>query len=84
MLKRWSVAIPTATAILVSFSASEDDVLVRFKGGIGVIPVSSGLDRPVTPPQPTTALNVETVNRNIVRGVQPPGQIWVIADLRAA
>src|SRR6185436_1517093 len=25
----------------------------------------------------------EVVNRNIVRGVQPPGQIWVIADLRA-
>jgi hypothetical protein len=23
------------------------------------------------------------VNRNIVRGVQPPGQIWVIDDLRA-
>jgi hypothetical protein len=30
-----------------------------------------------------TALTVESVNRNIVRGVQPPGQIWVIADLRA-
>jgi hypothetical protein len=30
-----------------------------------------------------TAATAEVVNRNIVRGVQPPGQIWVIADLKA-
>ena len=48
--------------------------LVRFQGGIGVIPVSSA---------PGAAATAETVNRNIVRGVQPPGQIWVIADLKA-
>jgi hypothetical protein len=34
-------------------------------------------------PTPATAQVVESVNRNIVRGVQPPGQIWVIRDLRA-
>ena len=45
---------------------------LKFKGGIGVIPVSSGVTGPPV-----------TVNRNIVRGVSPAGQIWVIADLDA-
>ena len=54
--------------------AIADNTLVKFKGGIGVIPVSSAPG-----PAPTAA----TVNRNIVRGVQPPGQIWTIEDLRA-
>jgi hypothetical protein len=51
-----------------------DDTLARFKGGIGVIPVSSGVG---------TAATAEVVNRNIVRGVQPAGQIWVIRKLDA-
>jgi len=51
-----------------------DDTLVRFDGGIGVIPVSN-----VT----ANADGTVTVSRNIVRGVNPPGQIWVIARLRA-
>jgi hypothetical protein len=51
-----------------------DDSLVKFKGGIGVIPVSSGQG---------AAATATVVNRNIVRGVQPPGQIWTIAALRA-
>ena len=56
-------------------SADEDSQsLVKFKGGIGVIPVSSA---------PGPALTAATVNRNIVRDVQPPGQIWVIEDLKA-
>jgi len=54
--------------------AAADDTLVKFKGGIGVIPVSSGVG---------TAPTAEVVNRNIVRGVPPPGQIWRIAALRA-
>src|SRR2546427_1263518 len=53
---------------------SADDTLVRFKGGIGVIPVSSGVGQGAT---------AEVVNRNIVLGVQPPGQIWRISDLDA-
>jgi len=45
-----------------------DDTLARFKGGIGVHPVS----------------NVTTnVTPNIVRGVNPAGQLWVIEDLDA-
>jgi hypothetical protein len=59
---------------LAPLAASADDSLVKFKGGIGVIPVSSAPG-----PAPTAA----TVNRNIVRGVQPPGQIWRIDDLHA-
>src|SRR5512134_2337411 len=55
-------------------SVVADDILVKFKGGIGVIPVSSGVG---------TAPTAEVVNRNIVRGVQPAGQIWVIDDLDA-
>jgi hypothetical protein len=49
--------------------------LAQFDGGIGVIPVSS-----LTP---ATATTPAIVNRNIVRGVEPPGQPWVIKDLRA-
>src|SRR5262245_38597736 len=59
---------------LLPLAALADDFLVEFDGGIGVIPVSSGVG---------TAATAEVVNRNIVGGVQPPGQIWVIADLRA-
>jgi hypothetical protein len=61
---------------LVAFAsalpANADDL--KFKGGIGVIPVSSGVG---------AAATAEVVNRNLVRGVQPPGQIWVIEDLKA-
>jgi hypothetical protein len=58
-----------------SFASSvAADTLVEFKGGIGVIPVSSGVG---------TAATATDVNRNIVRGVQPAGQIWVIDQLEA-
>ena len=60
--------------IVAPLSASADDSLAKFKGGIGVIPVSSGQG---------TAATATVVNRNLVRGVQPAGQIWVIEDLKA-
>jgi len=60
--------------IIFPLSAAAQDSIVKFKGGIGVIPVSSGVG---------TGATATDVNRNIVRGVQPAGQIWVIADLRA-
>jgi hypothetical protein len=67
-------------AALAPLPAMADDTLARFDGGIGVIPVSSGVaivvDKVV---QPTS----DVVNRNVVRGVQPAGQIWVISDLKA-
>jgi hypothetical protein len=55
--------------------AADNDTLVRFKGGIGVHPVSN-VTVDGTPP-------VVTVSMNIVRGVIPAGQIWVIEDLDA-
>jgi hypothetical protein len=64
--------------LVAPLAATADDSLVKFKGGIGVDPVSSA----VVPAgqQPLTA---EAVNRNFVRGVPPPGQIWRIGDLSA-
>ena len=79
MLKKM-LALSLFLGIGLPLSTFADDSLVKFKGGIGVIPVSSGV---AVPPTLGTAQVVESVNRNIVRGVQPPGQIWVIADLRA-
>jgi hypothetical protein len=68
-----SILVVLITA-LFSSSSSADENLARFKGGIGVIPVSSGVG---------TAATAEVVNRNIVRGIQPPGQLWRITDLDA-
>jgi hypothetical protein len=58
----------------VSSAVAADDTLVNFKGGIGVIPVSSGVG---------TGATATDVNRNIVRGIQPAGQLWTIKDLDA-
>ena len=79
MLKNMSACV-LFLVIVTPLSAVADDSLVKFKGGIGVIPVSAGV---AVAPTLATAQTVESVNRNIVRGVQPPGQLWRIADLRA-
>ena len=55
--------------------ASGDDNLLQFKGGIGAIPVSNVVVNATT--------GAITVNRNIVRGINSPGQIWRIEDLAA-
>ena len=59
---------------LMSPLRAEDDILLKFNGGIGVIPVSNAVQN---------ADGTVTVSRNVVRGVNPPGQIWVIARLKA-
>lgn len=64
--------------VIYPLSAAADDTIARFEGGIGVIPVSSGVAPEVS------QLTSEVVNRNFVRGVQPAGQIWVIRKLDAA
>ena len=52
-----------------------DNTLVKFKGGIGVYPdLERGRGRDH---------GAVTVNRNMVRGVNSPGQIWRIKDLEA-
>jgi hypothetical protein len=48
--------------------------LVTFDGGIGVMPVASGVG---------AAATANAVNVNIVRGVPPPSLPWVISDLIA-
>ena len=76
MFQKLSIVAMTL-GIGCSFAAAGGDSLVRFKGGIGVIPVSTAAG----------AVNADgtspSVSRNVVRGINPPGQIWVIADLRA-
>ena len=66
--------------VLVPLSSLGDGMressLVRFKGGIGVDPISNVVVSTATPP-------VTTATANTVRGVSPAGQIWVIAGLDA-
>ena len=73
-MKKRVICAAAALALSYGAAASADERLAAFDGGIGVIPVSSGVG---------TEATATVVNRNIVRGVQPPGQIWVISDLRA-
>ena len=54
---------------------NHDNSFVKFKGGIGVIPISNVAVDATT--------GVVTVTRNMVRGVNSPGQIWRIKDLDA-
>jgi hypothetical protein len=69
-----SVFVGTGLVGLFAPSVMADETLASFKGGIGVIPVSSGVG---------TAATAEVVNRNFVRGVQPGLFIWVIRNLEA-
>src|SRR6267142_4490293 len=59
---------------LFALSAVADDTLVKFRGGIGDIPLAGGVGQAAT---------ADVVNRNIIRGVEPPGQIWVISAFTA-
>ena len=74
MCAMMSVFVGTGLVGLFAPSVMADDTLAKFEGGIGVIPVSSGVG---------TETTATVVNRNIVRGVQPAGQIWVIRKLEA-
>jgi hypothetical protein len=77
MFKKFSVLVLALGCVTPLGAAGGDkpDALARFDGGIGVIPVSNVVVNATT--------GVLTVNRNIVRGVNPAGQIWVIAGLKA-
>src|SRR6266566_8200738 len=75
---RKALACAMFLGVVFSLPASADEL--KFKGGIGVHPVSSGV---AVAPTSGTAPVVESVSRNIVRGVQPAGQIWVIDKLDA-
>ena len=71
------VLLALASAVFGPLSLAADDSLVKFEGGIGVHPVSNIAGTP------NADGTFPSVTRNIVRGVNPAGQIWVIADLRA-
>ena len=77
-MMRKALACMMFLGVIFSLPAAADEL--KFKGGIGVHPVSSGV---AVAPTLATAPVVESVNRNIVRGVQPAGQIWVIDKLDA-
>lgn len=70
-MKTWLFCF--ALIALVPFTAVAAGELVRFNGGIGVDPVQGTMG---------TAPNLVVV-RNVVRGVNPPGAPWRIADLVA-
>lgn len=75
MKKVLTISLPLLLIVGVfAFPVEADNTLAIFKGGIGGIPVSSGQGTDAT---------ATTVNRNIVRGGQPAGQIWVISKLEA-
>ena len=68
------VLLAALTFLASATTAGSDSTFVRFRGGIGVQPLSNGVG---------TGPTATTVNRNIVRGVQPAGAPWVIDDFRA-
>lgn len=76
MLKRAAIIL-FALAIISPVSAHEHDLLVRFEGGIGVIPAANGAG-PAN--ADGTFPNVKT---NVVRGVPPGAGPWRIGDLKA-
>ena len=69
--------------VVFSLPAAADDTSLIFKGGIGVVPVSSVTCVPSATPCVTGPGVTVTVNQNVVRGQQPAGQIWVIDRLDA-
>ena len=76
MVKQTAVML-LALGIVVQVSAHERDLVARFDGGIGVIPVSNGAG-------PVNADGTfPNVRLNIVRGVSPGAGPWRIADLKA-
>jgi hypothetical protein len=77
MVKETIAAMLVVTGVM-GVSARERDVIARFDGGIGVIPVTGGAGTP--DPVDGTLPNVKL---NVVRGVSPAGP-WRIADLKAA
>ena len=82
-MKRCSL-VATLVVLIAGFFASsivaddrrDHDTLVKFKGGIGVHPISN-VTVVAGPPLAVT------VTQNIVRGVNPAGQLWVIDKLDA-
>lgn len=72
--------VATLTIFIWGFFTSAlraDDTLARFRGGIGVHPVSNvaGIANDDG--------SFANVTKNVVRGIDPAGQLWTIEDLDA-
>ena len=76
MFRKLSI-VAVVLGVGCSLAAAGGDSLVRFKGGIGVNPIVNGAG--VANADGT----LPNVVRNVVRGVNPGGLTWVIADLQA-
>ena len=76
MVKEAAVAL-LALGFVGQVEAQGSDLLARFKGGIGVIPVQN-VALPANPDG-----TFPNVRLNVVRGVSPGAGPWRIADLRA-
>jgi hypothetical protein len=72
-----SLAILFGGLCALPVQAEDQGILVKFKGGIGVHPVSN-----VSGTQNANG-SFPDVTRNVVRGVDPAGQVWVIDMLDA-
>ena len=72
-----SLAILFGGLCALPVRADDEGILVKFKGGIGVHPVSN-----VSGTQNANG-SFPDVTRNVVRGINPAGQLWVIDDLDA-
>jgi hypothetical protein len=98
IMMRKALACTMLLGVACSLPAAADDggsSWLKFKGGIGVDPISTVTGCPGTPTAPLPCATdpndtlsppssaSPTVSFNIVRGVHPPGQIWVINDLDA-
>ena len=76
-MTKTAAVMALALGIVAHVSAHDRDMLARFEGGIGVIPVSNGAG-PVNPDG-----TFPNVRLNVVRGVSPGAGPWRIANLRA-
>lgn len=76
-MTKLAVAMVATLGLVGAVGAHEGDSLVRFDGGVGVIPVASGAG-------PANADGtLPNVKLNVVRGVPPGAGPWRIADLKA-
>jgi hypothetical protein len=75
-MRKLAAVIALTVGLVGPIMASDGATLVRFKGGIGVQPISN-----VRPPANADG-TFSIVSRNVVRGVNPAGP-WRIANLRA-
>lgn len=76
-MKKVCVWVFSFAASLPVSAMADDDALAEFKGAVGVHPVSN-----VAGTQNADG-TFPNVTRNIVRGVNPAGQIWVISKFNA-